>query len=209
MQESKFIEELYTETVKAVNIYWNKYYSVRKRYEKEDIIQELMLKALRPDRYGVTLEEKYREGKVTGGLKSFCMLITSRFLTDMVRTQKNIVSVEQELADGLTILDTIADNRQSVDLAMSNLLDMIPEDEVVEALQWKDGRPVFVREIIYRTACGERTTEICTDLEFRKTDKPVPSKVSSTIVYNIIQNCRPFFDEILGEKEVKGVRRTV
>ena len=62
---------------------------------------------------------------------------------------------------------------------------------------------MYIREIFYRSACGDRTTEICKDLAFKKKDRPVPSRVSSTVVYNIIQGCRPLFDDVLGVREVK------
>lgn len=217
MQEQEFYLELYKETAHAVNVYWDKYFTIRNRCTKEDIVQSLMLKALRPDRYGLSLYEKFREGKVTGGLKSLCMVNTARFLTDMVRTQKNVISVETELADGLTVLDTLSDNSQSYEIAIVNILERIPDSFTVEELVWNDGRPVHLKDIFYRAACGEKTTEICKDLSFRPKQRPVlsklgeiigyknipvPSKVSSTVVYNLIQGCRPLFDDILGEKEV-------
>ena len=139
------LEEGYELTKFYVHYFWitNKYYSLKNRYEEEDVVNEVYLKFLRLNHFAkynpFITSKKYH---IMNGVRTS--------MIDLLRKQREEISLDQEVDDGFSLMETIEDEGLTTE---KRSLGFQRREEILEQLpletrsKIKGYSPLFHREV--------------------------------------------------------------
>lgn len=197
--DCKEVLELVT---KAVNSQWYKYPSVRNTHEKDDIIQDVMVKLLTPreKHQGKNFLEYYDASKQScGNLETIIRVVTNRYFIDVFKSQKQVYSLDMDLShndEGFTLYDLLAEKDNPLVLVeLEDLIDRLPNDKVISRAvlrypHYEKGvevgyteQPVSYKALLKLVMEGLDITTIAKHCINQKTNKPIySSRVSKLLI---------------------------